>query len=77
MLTASICHFFEENIICFTFVPLPVVCAHDKRITCDEEFSDSDDETDNRKHQENFGRSRKRLRRDSGDKKEEDKFEKG
>ena len=56
---------------------LLTVCAHDKRITCDEEFSDSDDETDNRRHQENFSRSRKRVRRESAEKKEEEKFEKG
>jgi len=45
-----------------------VVCASDKRITCDEEFSDSEDEGD-RKNHENF-KSRKRAWKDSAEKKE-------
>jgi len=37
------------------------VCASDKRIACDEEFSDSEDEGDGRRHRENFKHKRPRI----------------
>ena len=51
------------------------VRASDKRITCDEEFSDSEDEGEpgeKRQNRENF-RHRKRLRQADDDKKKDDK----
>jgi hypothetical protein len=43
---------------CFACV---TVCASDKRIACDEEFSDSEDEGDGRRHRENFKHKRPRI----------------
>ena len=53
---------------CFVFALK--VRASDKRIACDEEFSDSDDEGEGvRKNRESY-KSRKRLRTDDTDKKD-------
>ena len=59
--------------VLLTCISVTAVQASDKRITCDEEFSDSDDEGSPvrreagklRKHQENF--KHKRLRRENND----------
>ena len=56
---------------------LPLVRASDKRIACDEEFSDSEDEGDGRKHRENYKVRIKRARKESTEKREDDKSTKG
>ena len=44
-----------------SFVATLTVCASDKRIACDEEFSDSEDEGDGRRHRESFKAKRPRI----------------
>jgi hypothetical protein len=46
----------------------PTVCASDKRIACDEEFSDSEDEGDGRRNRDSFKHKRPRIEEKSDSK---------